>query len=246
MAEHGSSPYINHFIQPDTVVPNPSGAVAWNRYSYVKNNPIRYNDPTGHCEAFCVLVILLVSSAVLMDLGDNGQVDTLMPDGFIYSGGALDSTGLFMTNTANPKELPLVERDVVFTPDQAANFNTQANSGSCPHQYPCVSKPKPYPTIFTPNADLSVSAGLIWSQNLKKDTEYFSGDAYNITISTGAVSVTAFTSVDKNGRGDYNLVGLTVGKGVSPFPDIGAWYSNSIKADNSDVCIYIKARKGLC
>ena len=47
-----TSPYINHFIQPDTVIPNPSDPQSLNRFSYVQNNPIRYNDPSGHraCE----------------------------------------------------------------------------------------------------------------------------------------------------------------------------------------------------
>jgi hypothetical protein len=44
-----SSPYINRFIQPDTIIPDPSNPQAWNRYSYVGNNPVNFNDPTGHC-----------------------------------------------------------------------------------------------------------------------------------------------------------------------------------------------------
>jgi len=46
-----SSPYINHFLQPDTIVPGATNPQAWNRYSYVLNNPLRYIDPTGH---YCV------------------------------------------------------------------------------------------------------------------------------------------------------------------------------------------------
>ncbi len=45
-----SSPYINRFLQPDTIIPNPSDPQSWNRYSYVLNNPIGYSDPTGHKE----------------------------------------------------------------------------------------------------------------------------------------------------------------------------------------------------
>jgi hypothetical protein len=38
--------------QPDSIVPDPYNPLSWNRYSYVYNNPVRYNDPTGHkaCE----------------------------------------------------------------------------------------------------------------------------------------------------------------------------------------------------
>jgi RHS repeat-associated protein len=43
---------LGRFIQPDTVIPSPANPQSWNRFSYVNNNPVRYNDPTGHrnCE----------------------------------------------------------------------------------------------------------------------------------------------------------------------------------------------------
>ncbi len=50
----GSS-YINHFLQPDTLVPNIQNPQTWNRYSYAANNPILYNDPDGHCGPLCVI-----------------------------------------------------------------------------------------------------------------------------------------------------------------------------------------------
>ncbi len=42
------SPYINRFLQPDSIIPNPANPQAFNRFSYVGNNPINFNDPTGH------------------------------------------------------------------------------------------------------------------------------------------------------------------------------------------------------
>jgi len=41
-------PYLNHFTQPDSIVPDPYNSQDWDRYSYARNNPIRYTDPSGH------------------------------------------------------------------------------------------------------------------------------------------------------------------------------------------------------
>lgn len=41
-------PALGRFTQPDTIVPDPTDPQALNRYSYVRNNPINYIDPTGH------------------------------------------------------------------------------------------------------------------------------------------------------------------------------------------------------
>jgi len=39
---------IGRFAQADPIIPNLSDTQSWNRYSYVNNNPINYNDPSGH------------------------------------------------------------------------------------------------------------------------------------------------------------------------------------------------------
>ena len=51
------SPALGRFAQPDTLVPGTSNPQVWNRFGYVTNNPIRYNDPSGHCpetDAACI------------------------------------------------------------------------------------------------------------------------------------------------------------------------------------------------
>lgn len=39
---------LGRFTQPDTLVPNPLNPQDLNRYAYVRNNPVKYTDPTGH------------------------------------------------------------------------------------------------------------------------------------------------------------------------------------------------------
>jgi RHS repeat-associated protein len=41
-------PALGHFIQPDTLIPNPGNVLDYHRYAYVRYNPLKYNDPTGH------------------------------------------------------------------------------------------------------------------------------------------------------------------------------------------------------
>lgn len=38
---------LGRFIQPDTIVPNPGNPQDLNRYTYGRNNPLKYTDPTG-------------------------------------------------------------------------------------------------------------------------------------------------------------------------------------------------------
>ena len=41
-------PELGRFIQPDTVISDFSNPQSYNRYSYALNDPLLYNDPTGH------------------------------------------------------------------------------------------------------------------------------------------------------------------------------------------------------
>ncbi|MBC7250366.1 MAG: hypothetical protein H5T62_08770 [Anaerolineae bacterium] len=41
-------PVLGRFVSADTVVPNPGNPQDLNRYAYVRNNPLRYTDPSGY------------------------------------------------------------------------------------------------------------------------------------------------------------------------------------------------------
>lgn len=40
--------YLNHFTQPDSIVPDQYNSLDWDRYAYARYNPLRYTDPSGH------------------------------------------------------------------------------------------------------------------------------------------------------------------------------------------------------
>jgi RHS repeat-associated protein len=42
------SPKLGRFLSADTIVPGYANPQAFNRYSYVLNNPVKLTDPTGH------------------------------------------------------------------------------------------------------------------------------------------------------------------------------------------------------
>ena len=42
------APFLNQFIQPDTIVPDPHIPADLNKYTYVRDNPINFTDPSGY------------------------------------------------------------------------------------------------------------------------------------------------------------------------------------------------------
>ncbi|MFN3786030.1 MAG: RHS repeat-associated core domain-containing protein, partial [Thiothrix sp.] len=41
-------PALGHFLSPDTLVPEAGNALDYHRYAYVRFNPLKYTDPSGH------------------------------------------------------------------------------------------------------------------------------------------------------------------------------------------------------
>ncbi len=63
----GTTLIFNRWTQPDSIVPNIYDPQAWDRFAYVDNNPVRYNDPSGHClEDACILELVVITAAVGM------------------------------------------------------------------------------------------------------------------------------------------------------------------------------------
>jgi len=57
-------PALGRFIQPDTIIPQNQGVQAFDRYAYVNNNPVKYNDPSGHCFLVCAAIGAVVGAVV--------------------------------------------------------------------------------------------------------------------------------------------------------------------------------------
>lgn len=53
-------PELGRFMTPDTIVPDPGLTESFNRYSYVYNNPISYNDPSGNFPIIGALIGALI------------------------------------------------------------------------------------------------------------------------------------------------------------------------------------------
>jgi pimeloyl-ACP methyl ester carboxylesterase len=92
---------LGQFISPDTLVPDPTNVMDYNRYAYARGNPLKYNDPTGHgpCPA-CPTIIIIngidqtagVPATNSVDLAQNlaewGHTNTYLAE-IIYTRGRL-------------------------------------------------------------------------------------------------------------------------------------------------------------
>ncbi len=41
---------LGRFAQADSLIPQPGSPLAWDRYAYTQNNPVNFNDPSGHVQ----------------------------------------------------------------------------------------------------------------------------------------------------------------------------------------------------
>ncbi len=75
MGARWHDPYLGRWISPDSTIPDPATPQSLNRYSYTRNNPVKFVDPTGHAECAssdCELIFHPVSeNIVVIDPADS-------------------------------------------------------------------------------------------------------------------------------------------------------------------------------
>jgi RHS repeat-associated protein len=81
------NPATMHFIEPDTVLQNPYDPQMLNRYSYVRNNPLKYIDPTGE--------------VAKLTIDDDKKTMTIEANIYIYGKGASKDVAKEMQTTIN-------------------------------------------------------------------------------------------------------------------------------------------------
>jgi hypothetical protein len=77
-------PALGRFIQPDSLIPEAYNPLAYDRYQYVYSNPVRFNDPSGHCiDGVSTWVCLAVAGAAIgAASGYIGQVINNLNNGY--------------------------------------------------------------------------------------------------------------------------------------------------------------------
>ncbi len=85
-------PYLNHWLQPDSIIPDPYNPLDYDRYSYVNNNPINFIDPTGHCKQAVYGVCIIDEDGEINDAlettqwPDNNSLDSHSPNALNKNG----------------------------------------------------------------------------------------------------------------------------------------------------------------
>ncbi len=134
------SSYLNRFLSADTIVPSPGNPQSLNRYSYVLNSPVMYQDPTGHAEQCFDSVCTNHTLYGINFTADKGQYWDTNDAREVYGAAGAIATRMASMRTAqnigvhrrNPREVPLK----AYSPEEmftqafgTVTFNR--NAGNC-------------------------------------------------------------------------------------------------------------------
>ncbi len=69
-------PILGRFTQPDFIIPDNFNPQDFNRFSYTRNNPLAYTDPSGHCAILCTAIVGAIGGGIFaygIQVWDNYQ-----------------------------------------------------------------------------------------------------------------------------------------------------------------------------
>jgi RHS repeat-associated protein len=126
-------PYLNQFAQPDTIVPD--GPQGYDRYTYANNNPIEYNDPSGHCPT--CLIGLVVGAIALTAIVAYTHPNLSLSDyataavvgataGLLVGTGVGGGLGIAMAAAYVGAGAGIATAAAAYTVTSGASYNTQA------------------------------------------------------------------------------------------------------------------------
>jgi RHS repeat-associated protein len=173
-------PVLGRFAQADTIVPNPVDAKAFDRYAYVYNNPVRYNDPSGHC---------IDSSGA--ETGQGGTGYRCDGSGYvpIFSELVQSTDDSIEHQLMIDAENELIMNEFLFPPV------TNLTVGGFRH-----GEPTPYS---------SAHIGTDWSYYANEDTPYIHAEAYGVVVAVDTCSHCnnqGISTETNNGYGNMVLV----------------------------------------
>ena len=98
-------PVLGRFISPDTIVESPLHPQTLNRYAYAGNNPVLYNDPTGHCFIVCAVLFGAFVGTVAAGIASDWDPGAMILGGLIggISGGVGAKVGGYVSATVGAK-----------------------------------------------------------------------------------------------------------------------------------------------
>ena len=122
---------IGRFVQPDSMLPDIYDVQQLNRYVYVKNNPLKYTDPSGNCATGIMVDTMVcgvgagasyvvVGGAVVVTIGMTGYVVSCIAIGCDETNENINRNATGIINAARG----LVSTTGLYINLQVARFNT--------------------------------------------------------------------------------------------------------------------------
>jgi RHS repeat-associated protein len=105
-------PTIGRFLSADSMIPYPSDPRSYNRYSYVRNNPLKYVDPSGHfgfkkfamiAVAIAITYVTAGAAAYLMTGATSGTIFAALANAAWYYQAAAMAIGAFVSTAIQVK-----------------------------------------------------------------------------------------------------------------------------------------------